>query len=428
MERRTFLGLMGLGAVGFESPWLWPNEGIFNPCLEGPLPETLSRHELLQAAWDGLDPCRVWDGHVHLIGIGDGDTGVWITPKMQTFLKHPIQYVQRYFYQNAGCAEREGFVDHDYREHLLKLTRDFKPGVKFLLLAFDYNHDFAGHADAEHSAYHTPNAYAQRVARDAPDRFEWVASIHPYREDAVTALEAAVKDGARAVKWLPPAMGVDPASPKCDAFYEAMAKLNVPLLTHGGEELAVHGGAEQEFGNPLKLRRAMDAGVRVVVAHCASLGSGIDTDKGPNGPATSNFKLFARLMDESRYENILFGELSAITQRNRMGAPLKTLMERQDWHARLVNGSDYPLPGVMPLFSLTRFVEENYISENEAKVLSAVRRYNPILFDFALKRHLKLHGKKFAPIVFESRRVFDPPRAPANTPSVSPLPRKGKGG
>ena len=34
-------------------------------------------------------------------------------------------------------------------------------------------------------------------------------SIHPYRPDAVAALEQAKADGARAVKWLPPAMGID---------------------------------------------------------------------------------------------------------------------------------------------------------------------------------------------------------------------------
>ena len=54
-----------------------------------------------------------------------------------------------------------------------------------------------------------------------PRDFEWVASIHPYRTDALEALEQAKRDGARAVKWLPSAMGIDPASPRCDRFYRA---------------------------------------------------------------------------------------------------------------------------------------------------------------------------------------------------------------
>ena len=63
--------------------------------------------------------------------------------------------------------------------------------------------------------------------------------------------------GARAVKWLPPAMGIDPASARCDRFYAAAARLGLALLTHAGEEKAVHGAAEHGFGNPLKLRRAL---------------------------------------------------------------------------------------------------------------------------------------------------------------------------
>jgi mannonate dehydratase len=107
---------------------------------------------------------------------------------------------------------------------------------------------------------------------------------------------------------------------------------------------------------------------------------------------------------------LLYGEISAITQVNRMGPALTTLIERTDWQARLVNGSDYPLPGVMPLFSLRRLVAEGYLPAAAAPVLSEIRRYNPLLFDFVLKRHLRAGTKRFAPGVFESRRVFDPAR------------------
>jgi mannonate dehydratase len=72
----------------------------------------------------------------------------------------------------------------------------------------------------------------------------------------------------------------------------------------------------------------------------------------------------------------------------------------------LINGSDYPLPGVVPLYSPRRFVEQGYLDENEAKVLSEIRRYNPLLFDFVLKRSLVKHRRRFAPAVFESRRIF----------------------
>jgi hypothetical protein len=40
----------------------------------------------------------------------------------------------------------------------------------------------------------------------------------------------------------------------------------------------VKGGNREDFGNPLRLRRPLEQGVRVLVAHCASLGSGLDLD------------------------------------------------------------------------------------------------------------------------------------------------------
>lgn len=245
------------------------------------------------------------------------------------------------------------------------------------------------------------------LARRFPERFVAIASIHPYRADAVDVLTQVAAAGARAIKWLPPAMGIDPASSRCDRFYEALARLRLPLLTHAGTEQAVAGGEVQELGNPLRLRCALDHGVTVLVAHCASLGQGIDLDKGANGAAQSNFDFFARLMEEPRYHGRLYGEISAMTQLNRLGRPLDVILERSDWHGRLVNGSDYPLPAVMPVFSLTKMVERGYIDRREAPVLSEIRRYNALLFDFVLKRSLRRNGKCLSPAVFETRRLFD---------------------
>jgi mannonate dehydratase len=39
-------------------------------------------------------------------------------------------------------------------------------------------------------------------------------------------------------------------------------------------------------------------------------------------------------------------------------------------------------------------------------VLVEIRRYNPLLFDFVLKRRLTAGGRRFAPSVFETRGFF----------------------
>jgi mannonate dehydratase len=420
MNRRTFLAVLGVGALGFTTGCgLSLEDGVFNPCLSGPLPESLRNHDVVRAAWDGVDPSQLWDCHTHIVGVGDGNTGVWITPQMSSPF-HPLQNLQRRFYLNAACTQREGRVDEDAVLRLIAYLDAFPPGFKVMLVAFDFHYDAAGAKQEESSAFFVPDRYAAELAGRFPDRCEWICSIHPARSDAVEALEWAAKRSARAVKWLPSAMGIDPASAKYDGFYQALTRLNLPLLTHGGAEEAVHGAGMGELNNPLRLRRPLDQGVRVIVAHCASLGEHTDTDRGSNGPPADAFDLFARLMDEPRYEGRLFGDISAVTQANRIGRPLETLMARSDWHKRLVNGSDYPLPGVIPLFSPRRFVEQSYLTDSQATVLSEIRGYNPLLFDFVLKRSLVKDGRRFAPAVFESRRIFDGQPIATITPPGKP--------
>jgi mannonate dehydratase len=405
ISRRTmllFLTSLGLGGAAYR---FWPEDGFRNPCLKERMPQGLLEHPLLQSAWDGLDPALYWDCHVHLIGMGDGGSGVWINPQMNS-LAHPIQWMQREFYLNGSCTVDDGRSDLNYVERLVSLQDQFPKGAKLMLLAFDYFHDEAGEPQLEASAFHTPDAYAASLARKYPECFEWIASIHPYRHDAVTALQEAVRNGARAVKWLPPAQGMDPASPLCDPFYKAAARLDIPLLVHAGAELAVHGGNTEDYGNPLRLRRPLDQGVRVIVAHCASLGESPDLDKAPDGPGVPCFELFARMMSEPRYEGLLFGEISAVTQINRVVPALETIVTRKEWQSRLLNGSDYPLPGVFPLFSLKQLVRRAYISGPEAETLSAIRLYNPLLFDFVLKRSLRVGQKRLGSEVFQTRDVF----------------------
>lgn len=419
--RRTFLlGLAAASAVGGAAAWrFWPEQGFANPCGAA-LPRELARHDIVRGAWEGIDPARKWDCHAHLVGTGDSASGIWINPQMHSPLS-PLQFAQRLFFLNAGCVHRaEGRVDESYVERLHNLVDGLAPGVKLMLLAFDHTYAESGERDLPGTAFHTPNAYAAAVAAKHPRYFEWIASIHPYRPDCVEALEDAVRKGARAIKWLPPAMGIDPGSARCDRFYAAAARLDVPLLTHAGQERAVHGAARPEFGNPLRLRRALDHGLRVIVAHCATMGEDRDIDRGPEGPPVPSFDLFARMMDEPRYVGRLFGDLSAVTQINRAGPALHRLLQRTDWHDRLLNGSDYPLPGIMPLFSVDRLADLDLIAPRSVPVLKGIREHNPLLFDFVLKRELRSQGRAFATAAFHTRDFFmraqTPPQPAAGHP------------
>jgi len=381
---------------------------LFNPCLDAELPAPLASHEIVVRALDGIDPAKVIDAHVHLLGVGGGPDSAWIGDQMLR-LSNPLQYARYRFFLNASCVPRDAEPNRAFLDRLLACHRATLPGSRLMLLAFDQVYDAEGRPRPETTAFHVPNAYARAVAERHPGELEWAASVHPYRPDAVEALEAVVAGGALAVKWLPNAMGIDPASPRCDAFYEALARHRIPLLTHGGRERAVTGFGDDALGNPLKLRRALDHGVRVIVAHCASFGTGVDLDAGDGGPRVPNVDLFARLMDDPRYERLVMGDISAMMQSNRTAAALGKVLERTEWHERLLNGSDYPLPGVVALFDLDDMVGRGFLPPDAAPVLETIQDHNPLMFDFVLKRTVSRHGARFSPRVFETARHLQPP-------------------
>ncbi len=405
MKRRRLLkGLAGLGVAGGIGYWLsrdyWDGF-IKNPCFET-LPEELKQLELWQTIWQGVEPSQIWDCHVHTVGLGESGSGIWVNPKMQSRF-HPVQLAQFKFYLNASCIGSTEQADTAFLSRLKLLVDDMPKGFKAMLFAFDYHYGTNGLPNKNLSTFYVPNEYSAKLASESPEHFEWVASIHPYRSDAIDELEKAKEQGARAVKWLPPAQNMDPMSDRCVAFYKKMEQLDIPLICHAGTEKAVQGSDTQELGNPLRLRTALDNGVKIVVAHCASLGKNQDLDSSRLS-MTDSFDLFTRMMSE--YPQSLYGEISAILQINRQPRKLKFLLENTDWHSRLLNGSDYPLPAVMPLISIRRLIKNQLLDKKWLQDLNMIRQYNALLFDFAVKRLLSSNGHRFSSKVFETKAFF----------------------
>ena len=80
-----------------------------------------------------------------------------------------------------------------------------------------------------------PNEWVFKLTEQYPDVFAPTISVHPHRPDALQELETWAKRGARFVKWLPNAQGIDPSDPAIDNFYREMKRLGLVLLTHAGE-------------------------------------------------------------------------------------------------------------------------------------------------------------------------------------------------
>jgi mannonate dehydratase len=386
--RRWVIAALVLGVFGF---WMGP---VLIRQLGGASrrsPEQLARglseaaHELLGRASEGVsNPC---DYHVHLAGLGGQGSGAYVHPDLLSWL-HPRAHLRFLVYASAAGIEDLTNAEDLYLDRLANLARYLPHPSRILLLPMDQFHTALGEARPDQTEFFVPNSFALSAADRLGESFAAAVSIHPYRPDAVERLEHFSERGIRFVKWLPNSMGIDPSDERCQPFYEVMKAKDLILLTHAGEEQAVEAEEYQKLGNPLLLRRPLRAGVKVIVAHCAGLGSNADLDlESPD--ERSNFELFLRLFEEREFEGLLFGEISAMTQFNRLGAPLKTLLERPELHGRLVNGSDYPLPAINLLIQTRALLRDGWITAEERQLLNEIYDYNPLLFDFAVKRTLR---------------------------------------
>jgi predicted TIM-barrel fold metal-dependent hydrolase len=365
---------------------------------------------LLDASFEDVLPEALLDHHVHVVGLGTNGTGTWVHPKMLSW-RHPISRIKALAYLSGAQVSDPLHADEQYVARLADLARNARGG-RLLLLGFDYRYDDEGERNPGQSEFHTPNRYVVELSRAHPDLFLPAVSVHPRRKDAVEALHRWADQGVRFVKWLPNAMGIDASSSAHDGYYRALVERNMVLLTHVGEEQAVEAEEDQRLGNPLLFRRPLDLGVTIVMAHAASLGTNPDLDH--PGKTLSNFELFLRLMDEPRYERNLYGEISAMTQINRLPDPLITLLERTDLHHRLINGSDYPLPAINVVIQTRALVRYGMLTPEERTSLNEIYDYNPLLFDYAVKRSIRHPetGNRFPASVFTGSDLgpaFSPP-------------------
>lgn len=121
----------------------------------------------------------VWDCHAHLFGNGRSRTGIWVNPDFDN-PKTIASRARRDMFANGGClGDDETRWDERMVERLTEPANELPDGVKVMLLAFDFTHDPDGSRRDDLTTFSVPNEYAAKVAKSRPDRFEWIASVHP---------------------------------------------------------------------------------------------------------------------------------------------------------------------------------------------------------------------------------------------------------
>jgi len=206
-----------------------------------------------------------------------------------------------------------------------------------VVLAFDAVHDEEGRMNLENTHLYVTNDYVIELSQRHP-KMLFGASVHPYRKDAVAELERCARAGAVLVKWLPLTQDFNPADSRCFPFYEALAHLRIPLLSHTGFEQSLP-TIRPDVADPMLLKPAIERGVTIIAAHCGTKSMPWNEDFLPN---------WAKLAREHEH---FYGDTSALNLPTRSYA-YKTVTKDPLLRSKLVHGSDWPIIPVPPASSI----------------------------------------------------------------------------
>ncbi len=287
----------------------------------------LLRSVLYQGAFRPLEDPRdqlVVDIHCHTAGIGAGESGCFVSSAMRASYKFRI-YLES-FGVSLAVLESEG--DDLVIQKIAERVKDSERVHAAIVLAMDGVITDEGVLDREKTEFYVPNEFVSDQTLLYPELFGG-ASINPKRTNAVELLISAHARGAKLVKWLPSIQLFDPSDSEFLPFYEKLAELDLPLLSHAGHERSFT-SARDEFADPWKLKLALDTGVTVIVAHIASTGH--------HGEQRATDRLLEMM---EQYPN-LYSEISSLTQVNKLGYLAEALHDKR-FQGRLLYGSDYPL-------------------------------------------------------------------------------------
>ena len=327
-----------------------------------------------------------YDLHVHLAGTERERCGNYLSPR----LGPTFRYLLRRLGLEAEALQTPG-GDERLRDLLLRWIAESSLD-RVVVLALDGVYRRDGTLDLASTLLMTGNDYVAALAsRDA--RVLFGASIHPYRRDALAALDRAVERGACLVKWIPAGQNIAPDDPLCFPFYEALARHRLPLLTHTGKEHVLSAFPDR-LNDPRRLKPALDRGVTVIAAHCGARLFLHDC---------SHFRAWCTMARE--YERF-YGDLGAFAVITRCRA-LRRLERDPQLLAKIVYGSDFPAP-------VLAWSYVHRLGLRQVRALAAIA--NPLERAYRLFRSLGLPDAVFS----RAGQLLRLPMAPATVAAALP--------
>lgn len=272
----------------------------------------------------GPVPRKVVDMHCHTAGIGAGGSEARISLALRSSWRFKV------YLKIFGCSEPL-LNEHGDLYIMREIDRAIGESAhvnKAVILAMDAPYDSEGNLDEQAIEVWVPNRFVGEQVKAFPGLL-FGASVHPLRIDALEELEWSKANGAVLVKWLPNIQNIDPSDERIVPYYRKMVELDLPLLTHAGDEDSFS-RTDNALGDPKRLELPLSLGVKVIAAHVASSGK---------NEGQCNVERLLQMMDH--YPNLV-ADLSTLTQFNRKRF-LPSVLNDSRLEDRLMYGTDHPL-------------------------------------------------------------------------------------
>ena len=361
------------------------------------------------------------DHHLHAIARGTSAAGrdAYLHPDMNSLLS-PVSWLKARVFMSASGVDDFARLDQQYEDRLLRLLLHFQDVQRkyfagavehrFYLYALDYFHDEQGRALPEYTDLYVPDDYViglaarmnralEQAAAPALDdkssnrvRVVPVASVHPVPQGF-----SAPHRASRRARRAPPQMAaaLDGHGPRrkfprtttaCWPKTTSRCWCTPDTSTSCGRRT----GVTSAWATRAVCAKALDCGVTAVALHGARRGENPDTGE-------PYFNDFIELMGMPEYEGLLFGEISVMVMGGFLSGDSRKLMVRViegtrpagALHRRMLNGSDYPVPAIAFFNPTKALAAHAMITDDEQQWLDEIYGYNPLLFDFVLKRTLR---------------------------------------
>jgi len=256
-------------------------------------------------------------------------------------------------YKDVTVAKLDDDLDGTVANLLVNTVASAAAVDKMVVLAHDGIYT-GGALNIYRTQFRVTNRYVQRLARDHhAEGVLFGASINPTRKGAIDELKRCTgelpwpdaPEGEQPgpppvlLKWLPNAMEFDPSAGH-EAFFDALAERNIPLLCHASKEHAVPSRKEfQKMGDPRLIKNALKRKVTVIVAHCAAV---THLWEWSHHYVPELADMFAEAKDNDWK---LYADVSALSMYGRSYFAVRDVLKRLagPYGDRLVLGSDYPL-------------------------------------------------------------------------------------